>query len=239
VILGISASGRVVQRDNSGSLLGGVTEDLVKFILKNTGEPSEYVSLSGKQILGCQGCLRCAADNICKQKDDWAEIRDQIFEADALVFGAPIYYGNINAVGHAFLERFFSLRHRERFRLLGKPNVIVTVGSEEEMNPAEDYIRRIFRSNYMAEPFGVIRSKGVAPCYTCGFGEGCSVGAVVRHHGFIDKIRSYHIPRISHETYERAQIVAKRLGEIIRTNKTPSTKRKSPGRTTRRHSPNT
>jgi hypothetical protein len=74
VILGISTSGRVVKRDNTGSLLGGVTEDLVKFILKNTGEPSEYVSLSGKQILGCQGCLRCASDNICKQKDDWAEI---------------------------------------------------------------------------------------------------------------------------------------------------------------------
>ena len=58
MILGISASGRVVERDDHGRLLKGVTEDLVKFILDNTGEEQEYVSLSGKDIVGCQGCLR-------------------------------------------------------------------------------------------------------------------------------------------------------------------------------------
>ena len=76
MILGISASGRVVDRDDHGRLLKGVTEDLVKFILDNTGEECEYVSLSGKDIVGCQGCLRCASDNVCKVVDDWAEIRD-------------------------------------------------------------------------------------------------------------------------------------------------------------------
>ena len=40
MILGISASGRAVERDGQGWLLKGVTEDLVKFILDNTGEPS-------------------------------------------------------------------------------------------------------------------------------------------------------------------------------------------------------
>jgi hypothetical protein len=40
VILGISASGRAVERNGQGGLLKGVTEDLVKFILDNTGEPS-------------------------------------------------------------------------------------------------------------------------------------------------------------------------------------------------------
>jgi hypothetical protein len=40
VILGISASGRAVERDGQRRLLKGVTEDLIKFILDNTGEPS-------------------------------------------------------------------------------------------------------------------------------------------------------------------------------------------------------
>jgi multimeric flavodoxin WrbA len=217
MILGISASGRVIERNETGLLLKGVTEELVKFILENTGEPSEYISLSGKKILGCQGCLKCAPDNICKLEDDWAEIRDRIYNASAIIFGAPIYYGCINAVGHAFLERFFSLRHREKFGLLGKPNVIVTVGTGEA-NPAEDFITRVFRSNYMAAPIGVLRVKGVAQCYTCGFGADCSAGAVVRSHGFLNEIRHYHIPRISPETYRNAQIIAKRLGETIREN---------------------
>jgi len=168
MILGISTSGRSIERNELGILLKGVTEELVSFILQKTEEPSEYITLNEKNILGCQACLRCAPDNICKLKDDWAEIRDRVFEADALVFGAPVYYGTINAIGHAFLERFFSLRHRAKFRLLGKPNVIVTAGTEDP-NPAEDYIRRIFRSNYMTEPIGVLRVKGIAQCYSCGW----------------------------------------------------------------------
>lgn len=119
-ILGISAIGRNVERNEEGFLTKGVTEELVKNILKNSGEPFEYVSLKGKNIMGCQGCLACAGDTICVQNDDWAEIRDKMFEANAVVFGAPNYYGTINAVGHAFLERTFSLRHRNGFALFRK-----------------------------------------------------------------------------------------------------------------------
>ena len=53
MILGICASGRTVERDGQRRLLKGVTEDLVKFILENTGEPTAYISLSGKDIMGC------------------------------------------------------------------------------------------------------------------------------------------------------------------------------------------
>jgi multimeric flavodoxin WrbA len=91
MILGISTSGRSIERNELGLLLKGVTEELVSFILQKTGEPWEYITLSEKNIFGCQACLRCASDNSCKLKDDWAEIRDRMFEADALVFGAPVY----------------------------------------------------------------------------------------------------------------------------------------------------
>jgi multimeric flavodoxin WrbA len=93
---------------------------MVQYILKKSGEEYEYISLQGKTINGCQGCVCCAENNICVLEDDWAEIRDKMYEAEALVFGAPNYYGIINAVGHAFLERTFSLRHRERLPLAGR-----------------------------------------------------------------------------------------------------------------------
>ena len=217
MILGINASGRRAVRNDQGILVKGVTDDILKHILKETGEPTEYVHLGGKTIKGCQACLRCASDNICKEKDDWAEIRDKMFQADAIVFGAPIYYGTINALGHAFLERTFSLRHQARFPLIGKPNAILTVGREEP-NHAEDFIKSVFRSNYMASPIGTLRAKGLAQCYTCGYGEGCPAGAVVSRHGFLEEIRGYHIPRIPKETYEKATTLAKRLGMIVRNN---------------------
>jgi multimeric flavodoxin WrbA len=70
MILGINASGRRAVRNDQGILVKGVTDDLLKHILMKTGEPTEYVHLGGKSIKGCQGCLRCASDNICKVKDD-------------------------------------------------------------------------------------------------------------------------------------------------------------------------
>jgi multimeric flavodoxin WrbA len=221
LILGISASGRSAVKNDSGLLVKGVTEELVKYVLEKSGEPHEFVSLAGKTIKGCMGCVRCAKDNICMLQDDWAPIRDKMLEADAIIFGAPNYYGIINALGHAFLERTFSLRHRERFPLAGKLNVIVASGSEEE-TPVEAYIKSVFRSNYMAEPIGVLCVSGVSQCYLCGYGQTCAAGSVVAKHGFVDSIRDYQIPRIDPDVYCKADIIAHRLGEIVRGRKANS-----------------
>ena len=218
MILGISASGRQTVRDESGRLLKGVNDHMVKYVLEKTSEPFEYVSLAGKRISGCQACLACAEANVCVVDDDWAAIRDKMFEADAIVFGAPNYYGTINAHGHAFLERTFSLRHKEAFPLAGKLNAIIASGRVED-NPAEKFIRQIFRSNYMAEPVGVVHVSGIAQCYTCGFGEKCAAGAVVSRHGFLDEIQPWMIPQIQPDVYKKADILAQRLGSVVRNNK--------------------
>ena len=215
MILGISASGRNAKRNESGTLTHGLTEEMVRYFLAKTGEPSEFVSLSGKNIRGCTGCCGCAEDNVCVLEDDWAAIRDRMFEADAIVFGAPNYFGVINALGHAFLERTFSLRHRERFKLAGKLNVIVTTGSDEDPS-VEDFIRKVFRSNYMAEPVGALKVAGISQCYQCGYGDGCAAGSVVSRHGFVDEIRESILPRVSPEAYKKAEVIAHRLGEVVR-----------------------
>ena len=52
MILGINASGRKAVRNDQGILVKGVTDELLKHILKETGEPYEYVHLGGKTIKG-------------------------------------------------------------------------------------------------------------------------------------------------------------------------------------------
>lgn len=84
LILWISVSGRQARRAKSGRLPCGVNEEMVKYILEKTCEQYKYISLRGKTINACQVCLGCAKDNVCVLQDNWAEIRDLIFEADAL-----------------------------------------------------------------------------------------------------------------------------------------------------------
>lgn len=207
-VLGISASGRV----------SGITSEIVRSVLEATGEEHEFVSLSGLQITGCQGCTRCAADNRCKVADDWPAIGEKMLAAEAIVFGAPNYCGMINALGHACLERTYCFRHREVFSLAGKLGVAVGVDGGREDSPVIAYIEGRMRANHMAV-VGTAYADGFSQCYTCGFGHNCAVGGVVRRHGFLDEIEPYHLPpRFAQQ--ERAVFdaykVGRTLGSILR-----------------------
>ncbi|AFM42821.1 multimeric flavodoxin WrbA [Desulfosporosinus acidiphilus SJ4] len=184
MILGISASAR---KD-------GITSAAVKAVLLASEMEYDYVSLTGKRINGCIGCTRCATDNFCKVKDDWNEIGEKMLKAEAIVFGAPNYYGTINALGHACLERTFCFRHRDVFSLKDKLGLVVSAEySRETGNSVQTFIAKMMQSNKL-EIVGSVVAHGYSQCYTCGYGENCSVGNVVKDHGFLDEIKSEHCP---------------------------------------------
>ncbi len=58
---------------------------------------------------GCMSCMACKikgkASNICKFKDALTPILEEISQADGLVLGSPIYFGQITGQMRAFLER--------------------------------------------------------------------------------------------------------------------------------------
>lgn len=195
----------------------GVTGEAVKAILKASGVDYEYISLSGKKIGGCIGCTLCAADNTCKMKDDWNDLSKKLQAADAIVFGAPNYFGRMNAQGHAFWERTFSFRHRELFNLAGKLGV--AVGTDYEGTSAvKSEIEYFMRRNHMAV-IDTLQVDGSSQCFTCGFGENCGVGNVVKKYGFVDKLNPDQFPPQFHEqakaVYEAARI-GKVLGSILK-----------------------
>ena len=200
-ILGISGSGRA----------DGITAEVIKEILEASGSEYEYVSLAGKRINGCIACMRCAGDNQCKQQDDWNDI----------VFGAPDYYGTLNAVAHACLERTYCFRHQERFFLSGKLGVVVGVdGWDKNSNKSAviNFIKSMMESNKMAIVDSVY-AEGFSQCYTCGFGENCGAGSVVSTHGFIEKILPEHYPcRFAGQEDAMAQAykVGKMLGSMLK-----------------------
>ncbi len=184
MILGISASARY----------NGITSESVRAILDKSEQPYEFISLAQKQISGCIACTQCAGDNRCKLQDDWAEIGDAMLRADAIVFGAPNYFNTISAIGHACLERTFCFRHMGAFCLKGKGVIIVSTQYEgNDSNPVHDFVDKFITINKMQVLYKV-SAHGYSQCYTCGYGQNCSIGNVVKKHGMLTKIEEHHLP---------------------------------------------
>ena len=67
------------------------------------------VRLYGLDYKGCMSCMACKikgkASNVCKFKDALTPVLEEIAQADGLVLGSPIYFGDVTAQMRAFLER--------------------------------------------------------------------------------------------------------------------------------------
>lgn len=191
---------------------------LVKTVLENTGCNFELVSLRGKKIGGCIACLGCVKDNICKVEDDMSELRPLMAEADAYVIGAPNYYSTLNALTHAFIERWYQFRHQEGNTLWGKLGVAVGVGGTSGTFPAND-IEKFFSYSFI-ETVAKVTGQGAASCFSCGFGETCKVGVPSLLYGEGVKITEDIIPRVTKqpEVMEAAAAAGQQLGERLRKN---------------------
>ncbi|HKJ64825.1 MAG TPA: flavodoxin family protein [Desulfopila sp.] len=189
---------------------------LVTTVLENTDLDYELITLRGKKIGGCIACLGCVKDNICKVDDDLTELRPLIAEADAYVVGGSNYYSTLNALTHAFLERWYQFRHQEGDTLWGKLGVAVGVGGSSGGAPA-DVIENFFLYNFI-ETTAKVTGQGAASCFSCGYGETCSVGVVNMLYGKGVKITEDMIPQVSRqpEVIRAATEAGKKLGERLR-----------------------
>ena len=81
------------------------------------GNEVEMISLAGKKIEFCKGCLACQKLGKCVISDDTNEIVNKMLEADVLVFASPVYYYSISGQLKTMLDRaypLFSLDYRFR-----------------------------------------------------------------------------------------------------------------------------
>lgn len=204
-VLGISGSPRP----------GKTTDRLVKEVLAAVDCESEFVSLAGKKIAPCTACMACVKDNTCKLKDDMGALREKILAADGLVIDAPNYFSALNALSHCFLERLCQFRHRDCDSLSGKYAVIVSTGGIEPGVPAAMIEKML--PYYQINHVGTVVAQGAASCFTCGYGETCSTGAVRMLCGEGVKITDDIIPDLSKQPYaiDVARGLGKKLGEVL------------------------
>ncbi len=200
-VLGISCSPR----------RGRTTDQLVQEVLKGVDGSTEFISLNGLRIGPCLGCLGCVADNVCKVRDDMAELRAKIVTADALVIGAPNYFDMLNGLAHCFLERLYQFRHQEGNLLHGKLGVAVGVGGGKPESAVRD-IESFFKYNQI-ESVGNVTAQGVASCFNCGNGEECKVGAIHMFFGPGTKITDELTPNLTKQPEKLA--IARELGKQL------------------------
>ena len=100
---------------------------------KDAGHNVELISLKGKEIKFCIGCLACQKTLECVLKDDAIEIAEKVKNADTLVFATPIYYYEVSGQMKTLLDRMNPLYPSDyKFR---KVYMISTATEDEEYVP--------------------------------------------------------------------------------------------------------
>ena len=93
----------------SSSLRGGSNSEILAHEAekgaKNAGNDVEFLSLKGKEIKFCIGCLSCQKTLKCVQKDDMENLIGKVQSADVIVFVTPIYYYEMSGQLKTFLDR--------------------------------------------------------------------------------------------------------------------------------------
>ena len=72
---------------------------------KDAGNQVETVTLRGKDIKFCIGCMSCMDTHRCVLNDDSQEIVSEIKESDVLVFATPVYYYEMSGQMKTLLDR--------------------------------------------------------------------------------------------------------------------------------------
>lgn len=72
---------------------------------RDVGNDVEMLTLHGKEIKFCLGCLNCQKTGKCVIKDDVPAIVDKMHDADVMVFATPIYYYEMSGQLKTLLDR--------------------------------------------------------------------------------------------------------------------------------------
>ena len=100
----------------------------------DAGNAVEFVSLAGREIGFCRGCLACQKTGNCVIRDEMDALIGKVREADAIVFATPIYYYEMSGQMKVFLDRCNPLYISDyKFRSV----CLITASAEEGDDVAE------------------------------------------------------------------------------------------------------
>ena len=93
------------------------------------GHQVELVSLCGKEIKYCVGCMSCQTTGRCIFKDDVVAIMESVLAADVVCWATPIYYYEMSGQMKTLIDRLNPMYPKDyRFRDV----YLLTTAAEDE-----------------------------------------------------------------------------------------------------------
>lgn len=126
---------------------------------------TEIINLYDLKYTGCKSCFACKlldgkSYGKCAVRDDLYETFEKLSQADGIIFGSPIYFGDITGQLRSFLERFafpYLVYDKNHTSLAPKKmatafiytmnvpeDMMERVGYPQSFNSAESFLERIF-----------------------------------------------------------------------------------------------
>jgi multimeric flavodoxin WrbA len=136
----------------------GNTVTLLEEALKGArqeGAEVELYSLSGKKIEPCDGCGSCMESGQCHIKDDMQELYQKMLEADGIIFGTPVYFGNMAAQAKNVIDRSMLTNHPDMSLANKVGGAVAVAGSFGLASAVKDLCfhiitRRMLPASYVA-----------------------------------------------------------------------------------------
>ena len=178
------------------------------------GATGEFIWLYDLNFKGCLGCHSCklldeSKLGRCAERDELTPVLEKAIEADVLLIGTPIYYGNLTGETRSFLERFLfpgMTYNKERTPTYPKR---INVGWVYTMNaPGETYTELFSGLDGMIEHF-IGKSEHVIACHTQQFEDYSKYAATMFD---VDMIKKRHIEQFPKDC-EAAFEMGRRLAE--------------------------
>ena len=100
---------------------------------KAAGNEVEFITLRGKEIKFCVGCLACQKTGACVFKDDVPAIMESVLNADVVCWATPIYYYEMSGQMKTLIDRMNAMYPKDyRFRDI---YLLATATEDEEYVP--------------------------------------------------------------------------------------------------------
>ena len=114
--------------------------------LNEEGVETEIFWIKTKPITGCIACLKCGEKGECAFDNDVVnEFVKKAYDADAFVFGSPVYYAGANGALTSFMDRvFYSDRCAKKNVFAFKPAAAVASARRAGTTPTLDHLNRYF-----------------------------------------------------------------------------------------------
>jgi multimeric flavodoxin WrbA len=133
-ILGLSSSPRK----------GSNTDAMIQEILKGAsskGAETSFINFSQSNIKGCVSCMYCRNKVGCATMDDMQKIYDEINDADFVIFGSPVYMGQVNGQFKILLDRLFPYLNTDFTAKINKPSMLVYSQGAPGMDMFKPYFK--------------------------------------------------------------------------------------------------